>query len=275
MSDELTSAFRRSVDEGVKRVERPLPALLATGLVGGLDVSLGVFAMFIVTHETGSKVLGSLAFGIGFLALTLAGSELFTENFLLPIAAVVAKDAPWWSVLRLWLGTAVCNLIGGWVAMGLVMVGFPKLHAVAIEIGSHPTSLPIGRVAFASAIIGGASITLMTWMERSTESTSAKIVSAWAIAFVLAAAPLQHAIVISIESFAALQAGAKFGYLDWLGAFGWATLGNVIGGVGFVTMLRLVQVGPKAIGEEQQLPKPGTPERQQAEGEGEAVQSQS
>jgi formate-nitrite transporter family protein len=261
MAEGPATAFRRSVDEGVQRLERPLPSLLATGLVGGLDVSLGVFAMLIVTHETGSRVLGALAFGIGFLALTLASSELFTENFLVPVTAVVAKDAPWWSVLRLWAGTAVCNLIGGWTAMGLVMVAFPGLHDVARSIGAHPTSLGIGRVAFASAILAGATITLMTWMERSTEAIMAKIVSAFAIAFVLAAAPLQHAIVISIETFAALQAGAHFGYLDWLRTFGWAALGNAIGGLGLVTVLRLVQVGPREIEREQQLPKPGTEAR--------------
>src|SRR4051794_25914954 len=166
MSDDVNAAFRRSVDEGVRRVERPWSGLLATGLVGGLDVSVGVFALLIVVSQTHNHLLGAIAFGIGFLALTLAGSELFTENFMLPITAVVAKDAPWWSVLRLWVGTAVCNLIGGWVAMGLVMVGFPNLHAAALEVGTHPTSLPIGRVALASAIIAGASITLMTWMER-------------------------------------------------------------------------------------------------------------
>src|SRR4051812_8897256 len=103
---ELTDAFHRSVDEGVHRLERPLPSLLATGVVGGLDVSVGVLALLVVEHETGSHLVGAIAFGIGFLALLLAQSELFTENFLVPVLAVVAKDAPWWTVLRLWSGTA-------------------------------------------------------------------------------------------------------------------------------------------------------------------------
>lgn len=253
----------------MRRLERPLPGLIATGTVGGLDVGVGVFALLIVMRETENKLLASLAFGIGFLALSLAGSELFTENFLVPVTAVVAKDAPWWSVARLWTGTAIFNLIGGWIGMGLVIAAFPDLHRSAIEIGSHPTSLGIGWQSFASAIVAGACITLMTWMERSTESVTAKLVSAFAIAFVLAAAPLQHAIVISIESFAALHAGASFGYLDWLGAFAWAALGNILGGLGLVTMLRLVQVGPEAIRREQQLPKPGTEERARAEAEDE------
>jgi formate-nitrite transporter family protein len=249
------SAFHAAVDEGVRRLERPLGSLIATGLVGGLDVSVGVFALLIVERQTDNELLGALAFGIGFIALTLANSELFTENFLVPIAAVVARDAPWWSVLRLWVGTAVFNLAGGWVATGLIMVAFPDLNRVALKVGSRPMHLGVGRVAFASAIIGGGVITLMTWMERATPSVPAKLVSAVSVAFVLAAAPLQHAIVISIEAFAALHAGASFGYADWARAFGWAALGNAIGGIALVTTLRLVQVGPTEIRREQERPK--------------------
>jgi formate/nitrite transporter FocA (FNT family) len=250
VAETVVDAFDRSVEEGEQRLTRSLPSLVATGLVGGLDVSVGVFAMFIVRQATGDELLGALAFGIGFLALTLARSELFTENFLVPINTVVAARARWWSVLRLWLGTAVFNLVGGWVAMGLVMMGFPKLRETAVRTATHPISLGITREAFASAIVGGAVITLMTWLEHSTDSVPAKIISAWAIAFILAAAPLQHAIVISVEIFAALHAGAPFGYADWLGALAWAALGNAIGGVLLVTALRILQVGPAKIREE-------------------------
>jgi formate/nitrite transporter FocA (FNT family) len=114
-TETVQDAFARSVEEGVVRLERSGASLVATGLVGGLDVGVGVFALFIVEAETGSRLLGALAFGIGFLALTMARSELFTENFLVPINAVVAGRAPWWSVLRLWAGTAVFNLWApGW-----------------------------------------------------------------------------------------------------------------------------------------------------------------
>ena len=85
-------------------------------------------------------------------------------------------------------------------------------------------------------------ITLMTWMEHSTESVGAKLVAAVIAAFLLAAGSLNHVIVVSIEMFAALQAHAPFGYADWAGMAAWAALGNMIGGIGLVTVLRLVQV---------------------------------
>jgi len=254
MADEIATAFHRSVDEGTQRLERPIGTLLATGIVGGIDVSVGVLGLLVVVHESGNRLLGALAFGIGFLALTLANSELFTENFLVPITAVVARDAKWPAVLRLWAGTAVGNFVGGWVAMGLAMAAFPELRATAIEVASHPIALGTGRAALASAVLGGTVITLMTWMERGTESVPAKLISAWSIAFLLAAAPLQHAIVVSIETFAALHAGAPFGYGKWAEVMGWAALGNAAGGIGLVTMLRLVQVGRAELKREQERP---------------------
>jgi formate/nitrite transporter FocA (FNT family) len=46
-------------------------------------------------------VLGSLTFGIGFVFLTVGRSELFTENFLIPVAAVLSRHASKRSVARL------------------------------------------------------------------------------------------------------------------------------------------------------------------------------
>ena len=74
--------------------------------------------MLTVYHATGSRLLGALAFGIGFIALTLAGSELFTENFLVPVNAVVAGQAKVRQLLRLWGGTLAANLAFGWIMGG-------------------------------------------------------------------------------------------------------------------------------------------------------------
>jgi formate/nitrite transporter FocA (FNT family) len=245
---ELTETFQRTVAEGEHRLTRSWPGLLATGLVGGLDVGVGVLGLLLVKEETGSVLLAGLAFGIGFMALTLAQSELFTENFLVPVAAVTARRATVLQLLRLWFGTAVMNLAGGWVITGLIMAGLPKLRGTAVDIAREYATLPAGQ-AFSLAILGGLVITLMTWMERATESVPGKLAAAISAAFLLVAGTLNHAIVVSLLSFAALHAGAPFGYAHWLSMAGLATVGNIIGGVGFVTVLRLVQVGHRRIEE--------------------------
>ena len=251
IEDELAKAFERTVAEGHRRLTRTWPGLLATGTVGGIDISTGILGLLIVHNATNNALLGALAFPIGFFALTLASSELFTENFLVPIAAVAARWARPRALARLWAGTAVTNLVGGWVMMGIVMAALPQLRPTAIEIARVYPEYGIGIRSFALALLGGVIITLMTWMERSTTSVPAKLVAAFTAAFLLAAGSLNHAIVVSLEMFAALHAGAPFGYVDWLRVVLWATLGNMIGGIGLVTVLRLVQVGRRKMKEEE------------------------
>jgi formate-nitrite transporter family protein len=246
-SDALQNAFHRTLQEGEERLGRSLPALLATGMVGGIDVGTGVLGLLLVLTLTGSEIGGALAFGIGFIALSLANSELFTENFLVPIAPIVARRARVRSLLRLWGGTLAMNLVGGWIITLIVIVALPETRPVAISLGERFVTSGVSLTSFASAVLGGVIITLMTWMERNTDSTISKIIAAEIAGFLLAAGHLNHAIVASLEMFAALHAGATFGYLTWLKLLGWAVLGNVIGGVLFVTVLRLVQIGVQTI----------------------------
>jgi formate/nitrite transporter FocA (FNT family) len=246
------SAFERTVGEGEERLDRTWPGLFATGLVGGIDVGFGIFAQIIVQEATHSELLGAVAFTIGFIAVTLANSELFTEDFLVPIAALVAGRSTVRQLVRLWSVTLVLNLIGGWLLSGLTMAASPKLHETAVELGRHFIDVGIGWESMAAALLGGAILTLMTWMERSTPSVPAKLVAAFSVGFVVAAAPLAHVVVTSQEMFSALHSGAPFGYLDWLGTAAWAALGNVIGGMLLVTGLRLIQVGAPKVGEERE-----------------------
>jgi len=250
VSAEVTTTFHASVDKGRERLNRSWPGLLATGAVGGIDVSVGLLALLTVEHATGSKLLGALAFGIGFMALMLAGSELFTENFLVPVNAVVAGHATVRQLLRLWGGTLAANLVFGWIMGGLIVAAAPDLRSTALEKGIHVAQRPIGGSLLAAAILGGTVITLMTWMERGTPSVPAKLVAAVSAAFILGSGVVVHAVVNTLEMFAALHVGAPFGYLRVAELLAFVTFGNALGGLGFVTVLRLVQVGSDTVREE-------------------------
>ncbi len=131
---EVEEAFSRLVSEGSNRLDRPLVPLLATGFVGGIDVGVGVLAYLVVDHETGQPLLAAAAFPIGFIALLLARSELFTENFLVPVTARIAGRGSWPQLIRLWLVTLAANLIGGLVMAGLIAVALPDLRSVAAAL---------------------------------------------------------------------------------------------------------------------------------------------
>lgn len=81
------------VDEGTQRLHRSWREVLVTGFFGGTEIAVGVLAYLSVLHATHDPLLAGLAFSIGFLALLLGRSELFTEGFLVPVTTVAAKRA--------------------------------------------------------------------------------------------------------------------------------------------------------------------------------------
>lgn len=254
---EVEETFVDVVDEGRRRLSRPWVPLLATGAVGGVDVGTGVLALLLTEQQTHNMLLGGLAFSIGFIALTLARSELFTEDFLVPVSAVIARQVRLRMLLRLWGGTLAANLAGGWVFTWFIMAGYPQLRSTAVSLGTHYVQLGLGWRAFSLAVLGGAVITLMTWMQHGTSSQVAKIIAAVTAGFLLAAGGLDHAIVNSLLMFAALHtAHAPFGYLQWAQTAGWAAVGNITGGIGLVTVLRLLQV-PHKVADERANAAPG------------------
>lgn len=242
IEDELEDAFNRMVDEGTQRLHRSWREVLVTGFFGGTEVAMGVLAYLSVLAATGNQLLAGVAFSIGFLALLLGRSELFTEGFLIPITTVAAKRAGIGQLIAFWSGTLVANLAGGWVLMWLIMLAFPKLHEQTIESAGHFVTAPVSAETIALSLLGGMAITLMTRMQHGTDSVFGKIAAAVAGAFLLAGLQMFHSILDSLLIFGALATGqAPFGYLDWLGWFGYVVVGNIIGGLGLVTLLRLLR----------------------------------
>jgi formate/nitrite transporter FocA (FNT family) len=239
--DQLAEAFDTIVSEGAQRLHRTWREVLTTGLAGGLEVAVGVLALFEVLFETGSHLLGGLAFSVGFIALLLARSELFTEGFLVPVAAVAAGRAGIGQLAKLWGGTLVANLAGGWVFTLIVITAFPQLGKTAVTSATTFVDAPLDWRSVCLALLAGSVLTLMTRMQHGTTSDPAKIVAAVVGGFLLAGLQLFHSILDSLVIFAALHAGAPFGYADWLGWFWYTTLLNMAGGLLVVTFLRLLR----------------------------------
>ncbi|MEZ0493077.1 formate/nitrite transporter family protein [Kineococcus sp. TBRC 1896] len=246
---EVEDAFDRLVSEGEDRVRRPLLPLISVGLLGGIDIGSGLLAYLVVKHETGSDLLAGLAFSVGFVALLMARSELFTENFLVPVTAVISRRGTVLQLLRLWVLTLVMNLAAGWVVSWLIVTALPEIGPTAVASAEHFVELGVSRQSFALAVLAGAVITLMTRMQHATDSVGVKIVPAILFGALLAGAQLFHSVLDSLLMFAALHVGAPFGYGTWLQLVGWAVLGNLVGGLLLVTAIRVLRA-PHRVAEE-------------------------
>ncbi len=243
--------WQDSLADGQRRLARPASVLAATGLLGGFHVTLGLLALVVTTGalsavmpQSTAHVLGSVTFGIGFVFLTIGRSELFTENFLIPVAAVLSGHASWRSVGRLWAITLTLNLAG--IALFVVMMSTPGvLEQASLEAAGALADTLAERdlpAAAASAVIAGAAITVFTWLAEAAASDLTRVVIALAVGFVLLAPSMNHSVIGFGEILFGLSADTtNADWVDLLRNTAVAVVANVAGGVILVAFVRSVQ----------------------------------
>ena len=241
VEDALVEEFERTVTEGANRLNRTWRALIVTGLFGGIDVGIGLLAMLAVLDATGSKLLGGLAFGIGLYALRLAHSELFTEDFLVPINAVVARHGSWVQLLRLWGTTLVTNLAGGWAFTWLVVSAFPRFDDLLVESASGYMEDGLTLETGSLAVLAGFTITLITRMNQGSNEGIATLANSLISGFLVVGLAMHHGALTSAIIFGAMHAGADIPYVDWLVWCLWVIPLNMLGGLVILTAPRLVR----------------------------------
>ena len=241
-----------SADEGRRRRSRGVASLLATGFVGGVDVMLGVMALTVVSGalavalpEQIAHVVGSLFFGIGLVLLVVGRSELFTENFLVPIAGALRGAGGPGHIARLWGVTMIAN-VAGLLVIAAILTRAGLVPPETLEAAGKTADTFAQRdmvAAFLSALLAGTTMTLFTWLTHAAERDSARVMIAMLIGFVLAAPTLNHAVVSIGEMSFGLFAGTAetATWTDLLQNLPVAVLGNLAGGLGFVTLARGLQ----------------------------------
>lgn len=241
LEEELHEEFEKTVAEGEERLHRTRRALVVTGLFGGVDVGLGIMAMLAVKDATGSPLLAGLAFGVGLLALRLAHSELFTEDFMLPVNAVLAGHGTPAQLVRLWAVTLVTNLLGGWLFMWLVVYAFPQYVDDLTRTALSYVTAGFTVETVCLALLAGSTITLMTRMSQSASSDVMMAIISCIGGLLVVGLQMHHGALSSILVFGAMQAGAPITVGAWFGWFWWVTLLNMVGGTLLMTAPRIVR----------------------------------
>jgi formate/nitrite transporter FocA (FNT family) len=248
--EKLDSAISHEVvrREGVKELNRSATALTLSGVAAGLAMGLSVLTIATLHHHLPDSpwrpLVAALGYSLGFLVVTLASQELYTEHTVRPIVPflVTRTREMLGKVLKLWAAVFVGNLVGaaifGWAA-ARTAIFTPEIRrairTVALEGASHDWV-----AVFATAIVAGWLIALMVWMLPAASSSQVTIVVI--MTWLVGAASLSHVVIGAVETF----------YLTALGdmsiwtAFGWhiipAFLGNTLGGVVLVAILNHAHV---------------------------------
>jgi formate-nitrite transporter family protein len=246
-----SALWEQAVGEGSDRLERSAAAEASTALIGGVDVMLGVIAAATVAGALGTAVnhqlaavIGSLAFGIGFVFVTIGRSELFTENFLIPVSTIYAGKAQLRDLARTWTITLVANVVGLFALAAIFSKAGVFEHGALVAAGHTADTLATRGAlsAFLSAIVAGIVMTMWTWLSLAARTDIGRIAVALVVGFLLTSTVLNHVVVSTGEMLLALFAGTTHaGWGDLWANFGIALGGNLVGGVGFVTISRAAQ----------------------------------
>lgn len=251
VAPEPSEIFDRAVEEGDRRLDQSLLELVATSFIAGFTIVFGVAALGIVEAlvepQFGeiANIAGALAFGVGLVFLIVGRAELFTENFFDPVAKAVDNDESWMlgRLARLWSITLVLNLVGG-VLFALVVTAegtVPPGTEAALQSFAVEAVRRSIVAAFASAFVGGALVALMSFLLEAVNSVGSRIAITYAVGVLLALGPFDHVVVTTLHVVVGMLYGASVGPVTLGETIVVATAGNLVGGLGLVTLTHVAQ----------------------------------
>ncbi|WP_132057222.1 formate/nitrite transporter family protein [Halorussus amylolyticus] len=244
--------FDRAVAEGERRLDQSLLELVSTSFIAGFTIVFGMAALGIVEaavepeFDEVAPVAGALAFGTGVVFLVVGRAELFNENFFDPVAKAADESESWLvgPLVRLWTLTFAFNLVGGALLVALLSVegalpsGTPHVLVTTAEeiVRREPSA------EFVKAITGGALVSLLSFLLAAVNSVGSRIAMAYIVGVLLTLGPFDHVVVTILHVLFGVFLGANVGVGALVGTTAVVTAGNLVGGLGLVTLSHVAQV---------------------------------
>jgi formate-nitrite transporter family protein len=239
--------FENALENGREELKRSSGALAFSGIAGGLTMGLTGLAVAAVRAQLPetefARLVSLLFYPVGFIAVIIGRSQLFTENTLYPVILVLDERDHVRNTLRLSSVVFASNILGALCfALLASQTGAvrPDILHTLVELGKDSVGYSFGHV-FWSGVVGGWLIALVAWMVSASHWTIGQVAMVWLLTFVVGVGHFAHCIASSGEILSAVCVGqvAAGTYLFWLLA---ATLGNIAGGIVIVSLLNYGQV---------------------------------
>ncbi|WP_276300048.1 formate/nitrite transporter family protein [Halorussus lipolyticus] len=244
--------FDRAIEEGERRLNQSMLELVSTSFIAGFTVVFGIVALGIVEafveprfgHGI-AKIGGSLAFGPALVFLVVGRTELFSENFFDPVAKAVEDDDSWLvgPLVRLWSVTFALNLAGGVLFIAILSVDgvLPAGTTDALVTFAHEFVHRKTSAEFAKGIVGGTLVTLLSYLLEAVNTVTSRIVLAYIVGVLLTLGVFDHVIVTMLHVVFGMVLGANIGLGELAVTTGVVTAGNLVGGLGLVTLTHVAQ----------------------------------
>lgn len=239
--DEILSI---SIENGQKKIQKPLVAKLILGFIGGAMISLGYLAYVRVSASIPADLasvqalVGAAVFPIGLIVILMAGGELITGNMMAVSTAWFAKKVSFRELIVNWVTITLANIVGA-----LFVAYFFGHYLGLTSSGSYLNqvlSLAEHKVAatWLQAIISGIGcnwfVGLALWLCYGAKDAAGKLLGIWFPVMIFVAIGFQHSVANAFIIPAAIfEGGVQWG--DFFRNFIFVYLGNIIGGAIFVS----------------------------------------
>jgi formate-nitrite transporter family protein len=248
--ESLSAAITHEVirREGQKALERPMSALAWSGLAAGLSMGFSFVTEALLRAHLADVVwrplVAKLGYPVGFLIVSLASQELYTENTLRPIVPLMARrtGAMFRRVSLLWLVVLITNLVGAFLfalVLGTTEAFRPEVRETFAALGHEALEGTFSTILL-RAVFAGWLIALMVWMLPAAQTAQVFVIVV--MTWIVGVAGLAHIIAGSTEVLYLVVIGA-IGFGTYLWDFMIPTLiGNTLGGISLAAALNHAQV---------------------------------
>lgn len=244
--------LEEQIESGLKEHQRNNSSLFISGISAGLEVGFSVFLMGIIytlfferSSDAAMHIALALSYPLGFIFVVIGRSELFTEHTTLAVVPVLNGSTSVLSLFQLWGVVLLGNLIGGYFFGFVITLIAPAMGIISDEAFLHLAQKMVEydwEIILGSAIIAGWLMGLLSWLMNSSKDTISRIFMIILVTATIGIGGLHHSVVGSIEVFAGLITSPEITINEYLQFQLLATVGNMIGGVFFVAVVKFSHV---------------------------------
>lgn len=241
------------------KVGYSLIKLFILGILAGLFISLAAFSASVasctIENASVSKLINACIFPSGLIMILLAGGELFTGNCLISIS-VLDHQIKVRSMLKNWVVVYLGNFVGALLfaliinVSGLLSLFDNALTVAVIKTAILKSSFPFGQ-AMLLGILCNFLVCIAVWVSYTSKSISGKVLGVFFPVMLFVLCGFEHSIAnmyyipvglfaLKFHNVAISTLGSNITILTWTNFFVNnlipVTLGNIIGGVGLVSI---------------------------------------
>ncbi|NLA47788.1 MAG: formate/nitrite transporter family protein [Firmicutes bacterium] len=243
-----------------KKATTKMGSLIPLAILAGAYIALGAIMFTIITNDLATyigdgltRMIGGISFSLGLILVILGGAELFTGNNLI-MTGFLEKKVSGRQLLSNWFWVYLFNFVGSLLVVflfyysGIWKANGGAIGVRAVNIAAAKASLPWVEALF-RGIFCNWLVCLAVWLANAGRDVIGKIIAIMIPIAAFVAAGFEHSIAnmyfipmgLSLAGHGALQGlldPAVVQGLTWKAFFLNnlipVTIGNIIGGAGFV-----------------------------------------